>query len=234
MKRYLKNIPLIVILILYIVANVVLFVLVDSKCPEQLKNSTFWFVWAMSFIVSYLLNILIVYLAGAKSKSSFVSEMPLYVLMFAGSAVFAISGLIMLFNTKLDFKVALIIEVIILAVYIIALVLLYRMAKYINANNNHQAQKVANIRNLVADVDFICTCVSDQNLVSKLKNLSEQIRFSDPMSNDSVKDIEMKIEMAIFKMREDAMNNNTADLPKLIDETSNLIKYRNSKVKLSK
>ena len=54
------------------------------------------------------------------------------------------------------------------------------------------------------------------------------------MSNDSVKDIEIKIEMAIFNMREYVSENKTANLARLIDETSNLIKYRNQKVKTSK
>lgn len=234
MKRFLKNIPLTIILIAYVVINVILFIILSSAMPEQLKSGTFWFVWAMSFIVSYGLNIFLVYLANGKSKSSFITETPLYMLMFAGSGVYVLSGLIMSFIPNLPFKVALPIELVISAIYAVVLILLYRGAKYINENNDNQAAKVANIRNLVADVDYICSSVSDPELVKKLKDLSELIRFSDPMSNDSVKDIEIKIEMAIFNMREYVSDNNTANLARLIDETSNLIKYRNQKVKISK
>ena len=234
MKRFLKNIPLTVILIVYVVINVILFLIIGSAMPDQLKTFTFWFVWVMTFLVSYGLNVFIVYLASGKSKSSFITETPLYFIMFAGSIVYVLAGLIMLFIPNLNFKVALVVELLISAVYAVALILLYRGAKYINNNNDHQAEKVANIRNLVADVDYIASCVSDQSLIKKLKDLSELIRFSDPMSNDSVKDIELKIELSVFKMRDLAMSNNVTELPAIIDETSNLIKYRNSKVKISK
>ena len=63
----------------------------------------------------------------------------------------------------------------------------------------------------------------------RLSKLSEDIRFSDPMSHESLKMVEEQLKEIVFRMNVAASENNDEELEKLIKEADLKLKYRNSK-----
>ena len=96
-------------------------------------------------------------------------------------------------------------------------------------NINKRKAKVFYIRDLQSDVDYVYSLVSNNEIRQKLSKLSEDIRFSDPMSHESLKMVEEQLKEIVFKMNVAASENNDEELEKLIKEADLKLKYRNSK-----
>ena len=119
MKGLFKKTSLISILLIYGLLNVILFVIITSKMEDQLENSTFWFVWAFTFIVNYLGVLGCSYLAKEKTKNDFVNNTPLYFSMYLFSFIYILLGMILMFIPSVQFTLALILEAIVSILYIV-------------------------------------------------------------------------------------------------------------------
>ena len=104
-----------------------------------------------------------------------------------------------------------------------------RGTNYINSNIKKQKAKVFYIRDLQSDVDYVSQLVSNIELKKKLNKLSEDIRFSDPMSHESLQSVEEQLKELVFRMNVAASENNEEELEKLIKEADLKLKYRNNK-----
>ena len=89
-------------------------------------------------------------------------------------------------------------------------------------------KKVFYIRELQADVELIADAETDTETKTALTQLAEKIRFSDPMSNELLADLENKISTKVLELKTAANKvENIAELTSLLDE-------RNKKCKLLK
>ncbi len=89
-------------------------------------------------------------------------------------------------------------------------------------------KKVFYIRELQADVELIADAETDTETKTALTQLAEKIRFSDPMSNERLADLENKISTKVLELKTAANKvENIAELTSLLDE-------RNKKCKLLK
>ena len=62
-------------------------------------------------------------------------------------------------------------------------------------------KKVFYIRELQADVELITAAETDANTKAALTRLAEKIRFSDPMSNEQLVDLENKISAKVLELK---------------------------------
>ena len=89
-------------------------------------------------------------------------------------------------------------------------------------------KKVFYIRELQADIELLADSETDINTKAALTRLAEKIRFSDPMSNEQLAELESRIfgKSAELKM--------AADKARIIDELTLLLEERNKKCKVLK
>lgn len=231
MKGLFKKTSLISILLIYGLLNVILFVIITSKMEDQLENSTFWFVWAFTFIVNYLGVLGCSYLAKEKTKNDFVNNTPLYFSMYLFSFIYILLGMILMFIPSVQFTLALILEAIVSIFYIVTVLFLYNAISHIKSNDEKQAKKVFYIRNLQTEVDFCLGLVKENENKKLLIQLQEAIRYSDPMSDDSLESTEQQIELLVNRIKNECIVSNEQAIKELVDNLLNLIKYRNEKVK---
>lgn len=231
MKGLFKKTSLISILLIYGLLNVILFVIITSKMEDQLENSTFWFVWAFTFIVNYLGVLGCSYLAKEKTKNDFVNNTPLYFSMYLFSFIYILLGMILMFIPSVQFTLALILEAIVSILYIVTVLFLYNAISHIKSNDAKQAKKVFYIRNLQTEVDFCLGLVKENENKKLLIQLQEAIRYSDPMSDDSLESTEQQIELLVNRIKNECIVSNEQAIKELVDNLLNLIKYRNEKVK---
>lgn len=89
-------------------------------------------------------------------------------------------------------------------------------------------KKISYIRELQVDIEMLANNERDADVKEALIQLGEKIRFSEPMSNDQLVDVEEQI---FIKVRELKTTSNKIDI---ITEISSLLDERNKKCKILK
>lgn len=88
--------------------------------------------------------------------------------------------------------------------------------------------KVFYIQSLQVDVELLAEKEIDTETKTALKNLAEKIRFSDPMSNEALAELEQKISDRVSELK------TTTEKQNLISEIEMLLLERNKKCKILK
>jgi len=89
-------------------------------------------------------------------------------------------------------------------------------------------KKVFYIRELQADVELLADAVTDADTKAALTQLAEKMRFSDPMSNEQLADLENKISTKVLELKI------AANKMEIITELTSLLDERNKKCKILK
>ena len=89
-------------------------------------------------------------------------------------------------------------------------------------------KKVFYIREVQTDVELIAAAETDTDTKAALTQLAEKIRFSDPMSNEQLTDLENKISVKVLELKA------TANKVEIITELTSLLDERNKKCKILK
>lgn len=127
----------------------------------------------------------------------------------------------------------LIIDFILLIVYAVYMVLVLFIIKGQQENNDHIRRKVNFIRvtqeELVGAADLLNG--EEKELVMKL---SEDVRYSDPMSDASLQGLEDQIYDLVGQIREAAEKQELEKIKELVEKATRLVKERNRKCKILK
>lgn len=89
-------------------------------------------------------------------------------------------------------------------------------------------KKVFYIRELQADVELLFNNENDVAVKTALSQLTEKIRFSDPMSNEQLADLESKISNKVVELK------TASNKLEIITELNSLLDERNKKCKILK
>ncbi|MCR5103504.1 MAG: hypothetical protein K6B68_03485 [Eubacterium sp.] len=94
------------------------------------------------------------------------------------------------------------------------------------------AYKTKTVETFRVNIDSLRNRSADSEINKAIEKLAEEFKFSDPVSNDAVKEIEMLINSKVTELK-NAINDSAVCLP-LISEISDLLKERNAICKASK
>lgn len=193
------------------------------------KTAVFW--------VSYLFGLVAICfqiplwnkaLKGDSLKSKFLG-LPVLYIGVTYLTVQLIISLIMIAVPGIPIWVAIIVDVVILAITC-TLVLSGDVAKTAIEKTEEKVQtKTSFIKGLKADVDILLSKEEDPEVKKELESLADDIRYSDPMSSDTLEDIEKKIVEIVTAIS--IADQNKMDL---IAEAKELIQQRNIKCKALK
>ena len=89
-------------------------------------------------------------------------------------------------------------------------------------------KKVFYIRELQADIELLADSKTNADVKTALTQLAEKIRFSDPMSNEQLADLENKISIKAAELK------TTTSKLEIITELNSLLDERNKKCKILK
>ena len=214
-----------IILIIGIV-NLILFLLIK---PEK-QTTEFWVSWAIFTCGNILFDI--VYLSFIGVRKINIATVPSLLLTISGinfvllliNLIFALSGVnltsIIITNSILFF------------IAIVTTVYLFLTCKNIEDNETKQAKKVFYIRDLASDIEAYANIENDKDVKEALIKLADDIKYSDPTSNDLLEDIELDIKIGVASINEllNKENKKEEALSK-IKEVKDLLVRRNLKVK---
>ena len=206
----------------------VLFNVIAFAIPTE-KTATFWIAYGFTAI-AFLLQIGIWHWAYNDEdtiKSKFLG-IPLISVGFRYLAIQIIAFAIFMIFPTIPTWVPIVLCSLILGVSAICLIGAEIGSKEINRVEGKVEKKVFYIKSLQVDVELIAESETDPEVKAELLQLAEKIRFSDPMSNEILAEIEKEISDRIKELK-------LSENKKPIITTINaLLSERNKKTKILK
>lgn len=121
---------------------------------------------------------------------------------------------------------------VLLLIFVIRIVMLKTGATYIDSRGEQTRSKVTFVKSLQVEIDLLTSKTTDTQIKIKLSSLADKVRFSDPMSADSIQPLEQRLMSKINELKD--ISNDQSKSITLIDEVTNLLDERNLRCKLLK
>ena len=218
-----------IMLIIYALINLIMFLNVESLRTD---SAVFWIGWATAFPLQL---IIVAYLGFAlKWKNAIVQKPVLYPIILGGSLLYLIAGFIFMFAPIESIMAIVITEASLTSLYVIVLFFAKRSVDYIVSSQAYTKKKVGFLRLLKADVDDVIRITADAAVIASLTELSDSIRYSDPMSSPALASYEAAISDCIVKASEGVRSKDNATAMHYIGEAKRLLESRNQRCKLLK
>ncbi len=105
---------------------------------------------------------------------------------------------------------------------------------YVTEIDNKTYEKVSYIKSMQADLETLVVKTDNALIKQELKKLIFEVKYSDPMSHDSLYPLEEKIKEQVTELCEAVEIKEDGTAKSLISEISKLIVERNQKCKILK
>ena len=209
--------------ILFVLFNGIIFLL-----PTQ-KGNVFWVAYGFAVVAFAIQCLIWKIVAGGKVefKSRFLGVPVVYV-GFAYLILQTVVALIFSFLPYLPLWIVVLANIVILCLSALFIISTRAGIKAIKNVDQKVEKKVFYIKSLCAEIAILAEKEQNADTKKQLKQLEENLRFSDPMSSDQLVEIEEKI---VSKVKE---LDKVQDKTQLIIDLNALLKERNVKIKILK
>lgn len=208
----------------------ILFTLVSiiAFAVPTLKTATFWIAYVFT-AAAFAAQIIIWRTALGKEalKSKFLG-FPVVHIGIVYAIIQTVAFAVFLFAPTLPVWSAIVVCSIIAGVSAVCMISADAGRNEIERVEAEVQEKVFFIRELQADIELIATTETDADTKAELIRLAEKIRFSDPMSNEQLMDLENKISTKVLKLK------TATNKVEIITELTLLLDERNKKCKILK
>ena len=212
-----------VLAISFTLFNVIAFVIPTAK------TATFWIAYAFT-VIAFASQIAIWKVAfnGANTLKSKFLGIPLISVGITYLIVQIIAFAVFMVLPLTASWIAIVVCALILGISAICLIGTETGREEINRVEKKIEKKIFYIKSLQVDIEMLASTETDSDTKVALTKLADKIRFSDPMSNDVLADLEEEISA---KVKELKTAENKAEIITVLDS---LITERNKKAKLLK
>jgi len=221
---------LIVTIIVFVAFSVVAFAL-----PFK-KNGVFWLSYIFStFAILAQIYVLKVAFSGTESVKSKFYGFPIAqigIVYMGIQVVMSIIFMALAFITPI--WIPLIVDVLLLAASAIGLISTDAMRDEIERQDVKLEIDTSCMTTLRSVVYSLPGKVDDNGLKSDLQNLADEFKYSDPVSGDSLKDIESELEQTVGELQSAVFNNQIDVVRDLVKKSRNILSERNRLCKLNK
>lgn len=231
-----KNVKLYAVVWVILVAlfNAIVFITPSEYEGESKFTDTFWIGYAL-VMVAFLGQLICSYI-GLKDDNltKVFYNIPLLRVSVIGLVVSVIAGSILMAIPTVESWIAAIICLIVLALVAIATIKAKVVGGVVDSIDKKIKEQTYFIKNLTVDAQNLLARANTPETKSVVNKVYEAIRYSDPMSNDNLNEIESKIgyEFKSFEMA--VKNGDTAIVNSQAEELLILINNRNNKCKALK
>ncbi len=218
-----KSMAYAVLAIAFVLFNVIAFAIPTAK------TATFWIAYAFS-VVAFALQIVIWKFAfkGADTLKSKFLGIPLISVGITYLIIQIIAFALFMALPLTASWIAIVVCALVLGISAICLIGTETGREEVNRVEEKVEKKVFYIKALQVDVETLASTETDADTKAALTKLTEKIRFSEPMSNEALSDLEAEI---TAKVKELKTAENKAEIITVLDS---LIVERNKKAKLLK
>ena len=195
------------------VFNVIAFV-TPNKIGELSKFSGSFWIGYIFITVAFLGQLVCAFFAfRAKDLKKFFYRLPLISVSYGGLVAMLIVGSVFMAIPTLPEWVAIIVCVIIIAFNLIAIIKATAAADIVSEIDEKVAIQTLFIKSLTDDAQSLMTSAKTDELRAEAKKVYEAIRYSDPISNDSLSELDSQIKRQ-FTAFSDAVKSEDTELAK--------------------
>lgn len=219
-----KGISTVAVLLVLAIFNAAVFLL-----PIE-RTLTFWIGYSFATVAAALMLVSLIFLFDSDNKEKMFLRLPLvklalgYFILQTGIAAWEITGF------SMPYLPTLIINSCLTGFFIVVLLASSAAGETIEKQEAHIARKTFFLKNMQEIISSIKT--TDKELSEKLKKLSEDFRFSDPMSHSILGELEKQIEAKVVMLKSEIKDKKKAT--ESIECISDLLSERNQKCRLYK
>lgn len=231
-----KNLKLYAIVwaILLVLFNVIVFVTPSEFEGESKFTDSFWIGYAL-ITISFVGQLICSYI-GLKDDNlnKIFFNIPLLRVSVIGLVISAVAGSVFMAFFNVEGWISALISMVILAFVAIATIKAKATGDIAKDVEKKIKEQTFFIRNLTVDAENLLARANTPETKATVKKVYEAIRYSDPMSNDNLSDIEGRIsyEFKTFEMA--VKSGDTAVIENQAEELIILIDNRNNKCKALK
>jgi len=216
------------------VFNIITFVAVSETIGLALVSPSFWvgYVFITIAFIGNLICSLIFF--KEENKGKVFLNIPIINLAYSALIVSLIAGTIAMAVPVIPYWIGVIVDVLILAFYAIAIIKASATIDIVDDVEQKVTAQTFFIKSLTVDAETLMARAKSDEMKAETKQVYEAVRYSDPMSNNALANIEKQIRSE-FNAFAEAVKNDDTDLAKSsADELIILINDRNKKCKLLK
>ncbi len=227
-KKKTVGMSLAVFAIAFAIYNLLVFMIFKPEGP------VFWMSYAFA-VLAFGLQIVGMYLSFKElSVKAVFFGIPLaqFTLFYLFAELF-VSTVFMIFR-NINWKLPFVIQIILLAVYgVVAIVTIATRDAAVAVKDNVQ-KKATTMRLNTVEIEMLMDSAKDPELKSQLRRLSETVRYSDPMTNDFVADLDARIKQEVFELQMHCEDENVPAAKESVKRLQHLYVERNKKLLASK
>ncbi len=220
--------------ILLVLFNVIVFVTPSEFEGESKFTDSFWIGYAL-ITISFVGQLICSYI-GLKDDNlnKIFFNIPLLRVSVTSLVISAVAGSVFMAFFSVEGWISALISIVILAFVAIATIKAKATGDITEAVEKKIKEQTFFIRNLTVDAENLLARANTTETKAIVKKVYEAIRYSDPMSNDNLNDIEGRIgyEFKTFEMA--VKSGDTAVIENQAEELLILIDNRNNKCKALK
>lgn len=199
-------------------------------------NEVFWVSYVF-MTLAVLVNVGVTMLTFFKDKDTETVFFGIPLLSFSVFYVFAelfVSVVFMIFRNSLGLTLPLIVQSILLLVFIIISAIALLSKDVVQGVENTVRTNSANIKMLSVDVQVLENQCLDSDLKQQLHKVAEGIKYSDPMTNAAVAQLDEMIRGKVNELKYLCQNNQKNEAMQVCFQLQSYISERNSKLILTK
>lgn len=199
-------------------------------------NEVFWVSYVF-MTLAVLVNVGVTMLTFFKEKDIETVFFGIPLLSFSVFYVFAelfVSVVFMIFRNSLGLTLPLIVQSILLLVFIIISAIALLSKDVVQGVENTVKTNSANIKMLSVDVQVLENQCLDSELKQQLHKVAEGIKYSDPMTNAAVAQLDEMIRGKVNELKYLCQNNQKNEAMQVCFQLQSYISERNSKLILTK
>jgi hypothetical protein len=197
------------------------------------RKSGFWSGYGFSTFAILLTAVMSFYALGRAGLLSRFYGLPVLYIVWAYLGIQLVAGFVfMSMNTPLWLNIVL--SLVLLGVCLVGLIVVEISVTEIRRIDGAVREKVFRIKSLQAEVESMTGKITDPVLKKSLQKLSDAIRYSDPVSNPQLLDLENDIELKTVMLGRELDAVNTSAVQNICDELQLLLAERNRKCRLLK
>lgn len=216
------------------VFNVITFVTPNEIGGVSKFSGSFW-VGYIFITIAFVGQLACAFVAfKAENLKKFFYSIPLLSISYGGLVAMLVVGSVFMAVSVLPEWIAIIVCVIIFAFNAIAIIKATAAADIVSGIDEKIKTKTFFIMSLSVDAQSLMTSAKSDELRAEAKKVYEAIRYSDPMANAALSDLDAQIERQ-FNAFSDAIKAEDAELAKeTADALVEMVERRNQKCKLLK
>lgn len=228
------NIYAICWVILLIMFNIVVFLIPNEIAGESKYSNGFWI--GYSFVtISFIGQFVCTYYAFKRdSLKEFFYSIPLITISYVSTIVSILVGMICIVVPFIPTWIGTIVCLLILGFSAVTVLRAKATAGIVSEVDDKIKAQTIYIKALTSDAQTLMEKASSPELKPKLKKVYEAIRYSDPMSNEALANIESQITIRFDELLKAIESNNSDEVKELADEVVVLLNDRNEKCRLLK